>query len=230
MFDEIDNALEEWASSVLEKTPVTFALPSDTETAKGVNLYLIGVATSPQNRPVRGVPPIKAELHYLVTTWAKDVREMHRMLGELFFAAMESPRWEVERGAPSPDFWKNIGVPVRPGFILKAFAVKESPTKVAPMVTKQLEISNSPMRVLDGLLLGPGKEPIMGARVEFPALNLSTSTDFGGRFRFAGIPSESAVGTVRLNVKGKAFVFPSVRLPKAEVPFVLELTTNQLTS
>lgn len=228
MIEEIDSALEEWASSVVHKAAISFGPPAAVEEAKGVNLYLLQIAPAARERPARGQPPLRAALHYLVTSWAKDPREMHQMLGELLFAAMENPKWEVESESPSCDVWKSLGLAARPAFILKAFALKERVSKTAPMVTQRMEILKSPMRTLDGLILGPDKEPIMGAAVEVPALNLVATTDYGGRFRFLAIPAKSPIGKVRVNVKGRALEFPSVSLPDAEEPLVLQLNNKHL--
>ena len=39
------------------------------------------------------------------------------------------------------------------------------------------------------MVVGPGDVPVMGARVECPALNRVTRTDGKGRFRLAAVPA-----------------------------------------
>ena len=54
-----------------------------------------------------------------------------------------------------------------------------------------------------GQVLGPGGLPLAGAAVEVPALQLFTSADASGRFRFANVPARPPP---RLVVRAKGLV------------------------
>jgi len=121
-------------------------------------------------------------VRYLVTVWETNLHAMHRMLGELMFAAMDLPEVEVELEPLSPAIWSALGLVPRPSFILRTPLLCERPEKLAPPVLEEMVIKEALLRPLSGQVMGPGDIAVMGARVELPALQLSTATDFRAGF------------------------------------------------
>ncbi len=178
MIDQVDGRLEDWIGTVLEGTNVSLAAPSGTETGRGIGLYLMELMHTPPPRGARR-PPLQISLRYLVTTWAEKSEEAHRMLGELVFAAMEHPEFEVERDPVPVTLWTALGVAPRPSF--------------------------------------------MGARVELPALQLSTSTDSEGRFHFSAIPTAPPVKLLVVKAKGQELSVATERAVAAGEPLLIRL-------
>jgi hypothetical protein len=212
--DEVDRRLEEWIRAVLGEVTVSLAAPKDSQT--GVNLYLLDLVNSPPPRSVKERPPHRIMLRYLVTVSETDPYATHRMLGELMFAAMALPDAEVELEQLSSAVWSALGLAAQPGFLLRVPLVRERPEKFAPPVRKEMIIKNAPLQPLTGRILGPGDIAIMGARVELPALQISTVADFRGRFQFAAVPSDPPIKLLRVNAKGRT-VSVSVERPDEEV-------------
>ena len=59
------------------------------------------------------------------------------------------------------------------------------------------------LQSLEGVVLGPQELPVVGARVELPALRLSTRTDSKGGFRFSAVPAQPASKLLRVTAKGR---------------------------
>jgi hypothetical protein len=58
-------------------------------------------------------PPLGISLRYLVTTWCENVKEAHRLLGDLMLAALEETKFEVE-AIPAPvELWRAFGIAPR---------------------------------------------------------------------------------------------------------------------
>jgi hypothetical protein len=214
--DEVDKRLEEWIGAVLGEVNVSLTPPNDSQTANGINLYLLDLLSAPPGRSMKEPLPYRIMLRYLVTVFETDQRAMHRMLGELMFAALALPEVEVDLEPLSPAVWSTLGLAARPAFVLRVPLVRERPEKVAPPVRRKMIIKSTPLRPLTGQVLGPGDIAIMGARVELPALHISTATDFRGRFQFAAVPSDPPITVLRVNAKGRT-ISVSVEKPDEEV-------------
>ena len=204
VIDEVDDRLTEWVADVLGQTPV-FLDSSAAPKTGGVSLYLLGLESMP---PARGAerPPLQALLRYLVSVTGSDVRESHGQLGKLLFDAFERPEFDVELGPLPLELWAGLGVPPRPGFVLRVPLRKPVEVPPAPPVTEPLRLEGGPMATLEGVVLGPGDVPVADAFVELPALRLATRSDGQGRFRFAGV--SAAGGPQELRVRAKAREFP----------------------
>lgn len=201
VIDEVDGRLKAWVETVLGQAPVTFAPPADARPEAGISLYLIELLAAPAGR-AETHRTHELSLRYLVTAWADEPAEAHRLLGTLVFAAMEDAELEVEiEPLPAPQ-WLALGATPRPSFFLRAplRRARRQP-RVAP-VRKRLRIdlvASSPLR---GLVLGPDDAPLPGARVDIPRLHLACYTESDGRFHFPRVPSEPAVKDLRVSVKG----------------------------
>ena len=220
MIDEVDRRLREWAATVVGEVPVSLAPPSrEREGEAGVGLYLFDLAESPSPR-TSGPQPLQFLLRYLVTASSPEPEEAHRLLGELLFAALETPEMEVEVGAVPVALWQAFGAAPRPAFTLRMPMLKERRKRPVRRVLEPLVVEASRLARLAGVVLGPGDLPLAGARVELPALNVSTRTDFQGRFQFAAVP-EGATGVLRVQARGRELAVAPERPADPESPLIV---------
>ncbi len=202
MIDQIDQRLKAWTESVVEGPTFTLKAPTDARSGSGVSVYLLDLIEKPPARTARRTP-LQLALHYLVTTWADDPQEAHRLLGDLVFAAMETDEFEVELAAISPETWTAFGVAPRPAFVLRVPLRKERPEAEVKRVQTPLVVRVEPVTSLYGRVLGPEETPVMGASVEVPALQISTRTDAQGRFSFRSVPGGNGGSTLRVRARGQ---------------------------
>src|SRR5271157_5446383 len=95
MIDEVDRRLKDWVKSILEGVEVYLTAPNNAPVQRGIGLYLMEVAVMPPASTSK-LPPLQVALRFLVTSWSEDPEDAHRLLGELVFAAMDNPEFEVE--------------------------------------------------------------------------------------------------------------------------------------
>lgn len=228
MIDEVDHRLEAWAGEVLPKVEVSFALPADAEKKSAVGFHLLQITPDAAARGVREPVPYKIKLGYLVTAWAEEAKEMHRLLGTLMFAAMEIPEWTVSAVESAPDWWRAMGVPVRPAFLLWIPVLRERPERRVPRVNHDLVLRYSPMRILQGRVSGPNDVAIMDATVELPGLHLATRTDHEGKFLFSAVPSDPPVGFIRVNAKGREKLITLERPLASDEPLRIQLKESEI--
>jgi hypothetical protein len=215
VIERVDQELKAWATEVLPGTEVSFEPPAAAPDAD-IGLCLIELADLPPARG-HGRAPLQVRLGYLVTASADTASEAHRRLGELLFAAMDHPDYEVCFLEASWPYWLAAGVAPRPGFILTLPLRRERPVAPAPSVTEPLVLRRASITQLEGVVLGPGEVPISDAFVELTALNVATRSDGRGRFRFAAIPA-GMTAQVRVLAKAREFSFsvdPSTSEPVA---------------
>ncbi|MBI5667942.1 MAG: DUF4255 domain-containing protein [Chloroflexi bacterium] len=202
MIEQTDKRLREWAESVLDGTTVTFAPPAADQSGQAVSLYLMEFDTAP---PPRGMtrPPLQFTLVYLVTAQGYEPDEAHRLLGELIFAALDSTEFEVDLKPLPYAAWTAFGVPPQPSFFLRALARRDRPEPEIKYVRRPLVIHTSPLASLEGVVLGPGDIPLVGARVEVPGMQARTQTDSHGRFTFSSLPTDPPIQQLRIRAKGR---------------------------
>ena len=220
MIDQMDSHLMDWVVQTLGPVEVSLDCPANAPAGKGVSLYLIELANA---FPAAGTytPPLKLELRYLVTVWAPEPEEAHRLLGVLAFAAMGNSGFEVDLTPLPAAAWLAFPARPRPGFILRVPVTIERPEPVTKIVTQPLVVEASPMTSLEGLVLGPEDSPVSFARVEIPFLDLSTYTDRKGRFRFPAVPVEPRVKNLRVVLKGWTLETPIEQPSLAHEPLVI---------
>jgi hypothetical protein len=204
MIERIGQEIRDWIGSIITGAEVVLGLPGANAQSAHVGLYLMDLSRINCGR-VGKLPPHKIMLRYLVTAWSPRQEEAHRLLGELIFAALqkpekEAPEFEVVVEPLPVEAWAVLGSPPQPSFFLRAPLRLERPEPAVPMVKEPVVLQPSPMRVLSGVVYGPGDRPIMGARVELLSLGIATRTDQKGRFRFAGAPSN---GQLKLLAQAK---------------------------
>ncbi len=193
-----------------------------------VSVYLMEVLTTPAMRRVRDPEPLRLAARYLVTSWASEPEEAHRILGRLIFAAMTTPQNDVEVNAVPHSLWQAFGQPVRPSFVLRVPLVQERLVKPAPKVRKPIVLRHSPMRPFGGRVVGPGEIGIMDAMIEVPSLHLTTRTDAEGRFQFPAVPTDPPIQLLRVHAKGRGIDVSFADQPAPRQPLVIQLSESQL--
>jgi len=219
MIDQVDNELKSWIDTVLNGKIASLDPPSVSQTGHGVSLYLLDLVNTPVQREAKR-SWLEISLRYLVTTWAEDPAEAHRMLGELLFAGMEHPGYEVEQTYIAVELWRAFNVQPRPGFFLRVPLRKTLPERKAKLVRK-LVTEVSPATKVYGTVLGPDDIPLSGALVELPALNLSTFSDHNGEFKFAMVPAKSRASLLRVRAKGRELAVSAGELPLGDEPLII---------
>ncbi len=214
MIEKVDEHLRDWVEAILGPVSVSLAPPADKQNGPGVNLYLFELIDTP---PARGTkrPPLQLSLDYLVTTWAEEPQEAHRLLGELVFAAMESTDFDVELEPLPATTWAAFGVPPQPSFVLRVPLRRERPEPDISLVRRPLVVRAAPTTSLHGMVVGPEDMPIAGAIVELPSLQRSKRTDTSGRFHFSPIPAQPRKKVLCIRAKGKELTV-TVEQPTSE--------------
>jgi hypothetical protein len=202
MIDQVDRQLKEWVSTVLQEVEVRLEAPKIADQARGIVIYLMDITALPPPSGTR-IAPLQVALRYLVTSWSEDPEEAHRLLGELLFAAMENPEFQVEPESVPVESWKVFGVPPRPSFVLRVPLRRErTELKAKPVLAVPVVRTVSALG-LYGIVRGPNDVPLAGAEVDVPALRLTTHTNQQGGFYFAAVPGEGQIKTLRVKAKGR---------------------------
>jgi hypothetical protein len=202
--DQTDSRLKEWVEANLGDVDVSFDIPGgvlDAGADARIHLYLMQI--EPQF-PLRGARPNVQEvkLHYLVTAGAGKIQDAHRLLGELLFAALDTPDFEVIYEAVPMGTWTALGVPPQPAFVLKVPLYREKPELIAKPV-RTVVVDATTVTTLSGIVLGPEDQPIYGARVEVPAYRLRQMSDEDGRFHFSAVPAQPIKKVLRIRARGR---------------------------
>lgn len=221
MIDKTDRRLTTWVSDLLSGVPVSLD-PPKAGGGKTVSLYLIELVHATPDRGTRR-PPFLMKLRYLVTPFAEDALEAHRMLGTLVVAALDNPEFEVEQEPIPVSLWSALDLPPRPAFVIRVPFKHERPEKLAPPVKQPLVVKRFPLRSFEGRIVGPENIPLMNARVDLPALDLSTSTDSKGRFYFSSVPDAPGARLLRVRAKGQEFSIKTERAVSEDEPLVIQL-------
>ncbi len=214
MIDQTDAQLRDWLTSILTGATVSFAPPADAQTGRGVNLYLLDLLPMPPGGASRRLP-LQLTLRYLVTTWAEESEEAHRMLGDLVLAAMQNSELEVELNPIPLPAWQVFGIKPRPCFALRVPLHLERPAPPTKLVRKPLVVKTTLLTSLQGLVLTPDNVPLAGAQVGIPSLGLAARADADGRFSFPAIPIEPHVKQLSVVAKGREQQF-DIEQPSSE--------------
>ncbi len=209
MIEQVDERLKEWVKSVLKDVNVSLGAPDLTRGKRTVRVYLMEII---QGQVPRGTkrPPLQFTLRYLVTADDSDDEVAHSLLGELLLAAVDAPDFEVEPEPVPIAVWSALGMAPRPSFVVRAPVRIERPQPKIKRVSIPLILKTGSMLPLEGVVLGPGDFPLSEARVEVPALQLRTHTDYKGRFRFPAVPAGQPDMMVRISAKGREVTVSTV--------------------
>jgi Pvc16 N-terminal domain len=201
LIDAIDLQLQEWVNSVVDGVAVSFLAPGREKAQPCISLYLMELREK-RSPSTQARAPLQILLRYLVTTTAANPSEAHRLLGNLIFAAMEKPGFQATLDSLDAAVWTAFGVPPQPAFQLEVPLVKEREQPIARRVREPVVVTVS-LSNFEGVVVGPGKTPIAGARVEIPALRRVTTSDHNGVFQFSSLPAGRTVGLL-IHARGQS--------------------------
>lgn len=212
MIENLDEQLEQWAKSISGGETVSFDAPRDMSGTLQINLYLLDLVEDPLRQAAGPLRPQPA-LRYLVTVYADDARDAHRVLGRLLQAALFGRDPLLQRFKPevvleplSSHIWSAFSIAPRPGFILQVpLPIEPAAEPFIPVVG--LKTESVDMVSLFGQVLANDTIPLAEVRVELPNLYRFASTDARGRFRLDGVPAAPKIKTLRVIGKGKDLSF-----------------------
>lgn len=201
MLDRLDRDLMSWIASLPNAPDVVLRSPDDSAADRRISLHLLDVRPDPPQRNTNhSTWPFR--VRYLVSASAADPMEQHALLGNLMMAALERSGTDIEPDAPPLELWRAFGVKPRPAFILSVAWSYQKDAPQRPTVKHPLSVDSRPVGPMSGVVLGPEDAPIMAARLEIPALGLSTTSDRVGHFHFAGTPRGADL-RLRITARGK---------------------------
>ena len=204
MITEADNQMLQWTKDVLGESIGSLTPPAKERQGRGVGIHLLDVVPEPRERGAPR-PRLQLWLKYLMTCWADSAGEAHRMLGELFLAALQHPDLEVQSDVPSATMWQAFGVPPQPCLVVRSRVWQELPIKSVKLVRKTV-IETVQVAPLHGVVIGmldKLEAPLSEAAVELPALGLSTRTDEEGHFHFPSVPLSIDLGGLLVRARGR---------------------------
>jgi hypothetical protein len=204
MIEEADDLVTGWASTVLPHAEVLLGRPEEDKSGAGVRIHLLELVQKPQPRGQQK-PPVQMSLRYLVTTWADEPRDAHKLLGELVFAAADRTDFEVELEPLADSLWSALGATPRPHFVMRVPVSRERAQPETKLVRKPLVVHATGMSRLAGQIVGPDDMPVPDAYIELPNLRRSTRSDSSGHFEFDAIPSDPPVKELHIRAKGRDF-------------------------
>ena len=201
---EADEQLLAWAQEFLPDTELLLTSPTGKASQAAVYFYLWDLAAAP---PLRGPDPAPLQLmaRYLVCTWGTDPTQAHTLLNALIFHAMRHPLFEVDLEPIPLELWSGFQMMPQPAFVLCIPVVVVDPVPPVPIVLEPPTLTGVPLVALRGLVLGPDDFPLANARVEYPSLQRSATTDAQGEFTLSGLPAEPTTKALRIKTKGKIF-------------------------
>jgi hypothetical protein len=224
---QADESIQAWIASVVDRGADVSALPPSAEPdAKAqVRAYLIGLAPSPP--PRERTPAFQLLAHYLITSWASNPGEEHRLLGRLVGAAMTQRREELDLAPPPHEVWRSFGVAPRPSFSLRVPVRVHRTVKEAALVLKPPVIRQVSAGTLIGRVLGSDDIPLAGALVKHVDLNVTARTDRRGLFRFSMVPAGAEGQNITVYAKGTQQSFAVQGNEGRDQPMVIRIVTKE---
>jgi len=219
--DDAAASLQSWAGGVLPGVAVKLGPPARDAAQDQIFIHLVQIEGHPPPRGPRR-PPLQVDLHFLVSAASPRPESELRMVGELMFAALARDDLEVELAPVAPAVWQALGAAPRAAFILRLPFRREVPEPRALRVRAPLVAQVVGSAPLWGQVLGPGGIPLAGAAVEVPALELFTSADADGRFRFASVPADPPPKVV-VRAKGTVQTFAGPDVPGAALTLQFQI-------
>lgn len=210
--DDRTSGLIAWLTAVAPSFDVRLAHPG-LDPAAGRTGDVVDVRLAAINggtRPKASDSALDLILDYAVTVSAADPLRAYGVLGEIAFGAQADPEMEM------------LGLPPalaeRLGLVLRLRLRRDRHVPAAKRVRHRLQALLGAPEALDGVVLGPGNEPIPGAELTIPALGSRTTSDAAGHFRFEALPALPATlfvlaKGVRLELAAQPGEMLTVRVP-----------------
>ncbi|MGE5722098.1 MAG: carboxypeptidase-like regulatory domain-containing protein [Sphingomonadales bacterium] len=136
-------------------------------------------------------------LDYLITVRFADPLTEHRHVGELALAVLESPDLQLVTDRQVPEACRLLGLPPSAGLILRAELRRTRDLPRAPLVREPAITRLSPLAWLEGVVVGPGDQPVAGAMVVLEGSDRTHITGPDGHFRFPSPSGNPVHATVR---------------------------------
>lgn len=190
LIDQIDNELIGWAQS--HDADAVLSPPMEASDRRVICMHLLRLLNEPTPRTTTRELKLQLVSQYLVTTSGPDPADSHRLLWEVIVSAVARSRvdgWRISFDPLSDAVWTSFQLPPQPCFVIGIPVSHEWDQPDLPQVMQPPELESSPCVSLKGIVVGPERVPIAGARVEVPSLKLATVTDSAGRYSFSSIPS-----------------------------------------
>lgn len=224
MIDQIDQRLQAWVMQTLPGATVTLDPPGSERSGQGASLYLFELIDDP---PLRGQQrtPLQAAARFLVTTWAGQPEDAHRLLSNLLFAAMEMTDFQVELSPLPATAWTTFGLPPQPSFVLRVPLQLARPQPPVPRVRHPLDVQPVPLATLQGQVLGPDDIPLADARVMVEGLDAVARTDASGNFHLDTLPAGPANRRLRVRAKGQELTIDTRIPPPDDRPVIIRFTS-----
>jgi hypothetical protein len=181
-----------------------------------VGCYLLSLVP---DSPARGLhrPPVQAAARYLVTTWAPQVADAHRLLGDIFYAASQRADMEVEHEELPALLWHSLGVRPQPALVLRSTVRWSQVATPAPPVRGPIQIQLTPMAIVAGTIVSPSGIPIAAAEVRMGATETPVWTDPDGRFELHTAGTD-APHTIIITARGVTRTVPVSPIAGAPAP------------
>lgn len=193
MFDDTSETLVTWAREVLDDATIHLGPPPPSPVGHGVAFRLLDITPQPVPHE-RRYRRLHANLRYLVTAWADDAVDAHRMLGRLTFAAMRHDTIELHPDPPTVALWQALGVPPQPGLLLTCVAHFDLPDEDAH--PRRTIFATMPESHVNGRVVGTDGRPVDRAMVVVPKYDMRAQTDDAGRFHLPALPREETATLV----------------------------------
>lgn len=224
MIEQMDAKVRAWIEATLDSTSVSFDRPVEEAEGAGVSAYLLTVSPSSEPARLRDRPPLKIILRYLITTWAEDPHEAHRLLGELLVQALDHSEFETEPEPVADSLWAALGAVPQPSFVLEVPLLSERPAEAAAgIVLEPLVIEHRPVERVFGRVLGPGEAPVPDAVVQVEPKGVPVRTDADGRFRAMTGTGKLQAKKIRVRHKGRPASIRTEMGPNAGSPLTIRI-------
>lgn len=229
MIDKLDRQLKAWISETIKQdTDISFAPPSLSSDKTIVSAYLYKLDNSLANSTARNIP-FQITLCYLITVQSNNPIESHKLLGELLLAANERSDINIDLSGFNADFWQSLNMPPQPHFVMKIPLTLTEQSNETPAIIKEPTIVDLGfIKNIKGLLLGPDKQPISGAKITSTSTNATVLTNNNGIFSITTGAKELKTFNCLIHTKGQQF---SLSVPiKAEQnsPITIHLDTLEV--
>lgn len=226
MIDGIDNALQAWIAAVLGDVEVSLEAPGVCPQEACIGLYLLELQQAPPAERGRS-QCFSLTLRYLVTSWDAVPLTAHRRLGELAAAVAAHPEYQLDLVPLPAAVWAAFGTGPRPAFTLAAPLVWEPAAPAARIIREQPIVRTRQLTRFEGLLLGPGSRPVVGAHVELCGSGRRAVSDHRGRFSLVGVPAEPLHKRLRVRAKGRDLDVTAEHLPDRPEPVTIHLELTE---
>ncbi len=224
----VNQNLASWVDSTIPNLELTFQAPGDRDGNDGVSLYLMEFLPAVVTTAAAKKRAHQFQLRYLVSSWGDDAGQAQQNLSTLIFSAMENPDFQIDLEPISSQLWLAFGITPRPAFLLQLPLTLKRKEYLAPIIRYPLEIQQSSIVSLQGVVLGPEDIPVAQAKVEIPAYQLNTTTDSNGRFKFNTVPETPVIKKLKIKARNRVLEIEAKHDTKDAKPLIIHFDVMEL--